>query len=191
MFFRICIMLLCFITLTARPAPQKAVQPAVQSIEAAAPKPSDRDNDGIPDSMDRCPDAAETVNGYQDDDGCPDEIPPVLTFRNIHFALNSADIIDDAKGDLDVGAQIMTHDLKMRVRIEGHTDSYGTASYNLDLSKRRAESVKVWLVQKYGIDADRIQTAGFGYSRPIGSLSSSEGRKASRRVEFVILERGK
>jgi outer membrane protein OmpA-like peptidoglycan-associated protein len=188
MFFRITVIALCFITATGC-TPRRKVVPVQNVVLDAAPP--DRDHDGIPDSVDKCPDEPETFNGYQDEDGCPDVVPVRLTFRNIHFELNSADIVDNSKSDLDTAAKILALDPAMRVRIEGHTDSYGEPSYNLDLSRRRAESVKIWLTQKFEIDAGRIETAGFGSTQPVDSLNTREGRMANRRVEFVILIRGK
>ena len=72
----------------------------------------------------------------------------------------------------------------LKLRIEGHTDSTGDAAKNLDLSKRRAESVKGALV-KLGISADRLTTEGFGQTRPMASNETPQGRAENRRVEFV------
>jgi outer membrane protein OmpA-like peptidoglycan-associated protein len=72
----------------------------------------------------------------------------------------------------------------LKLRIEGHTDSTGDAAKNLDLSKRRAESVKGALV-KLGIGADRLTTEGFGQTKPIAPNDTPQGRAENRRVEFV------
>jgi outer membrane protein OmpA-like peptidoglycan-associated protein len=72
----------------------------------------------------------------------------------------------------------------MRLVIEGHTDSTGDATKNLDLSSRRAESVKAALV-KLGISADRLTTQGFGQTRPMAPNDTPQGRAENRRVEFV------
>jgi outer membrane protein OmpA-like peptidoglycan-associated protein len=71
------------------------------------------------------------------------------------------------------------------VTIEGHTDSVGTARYNLDLSGRRAAALKHALVQRHGIDGPRLKTEGFGFSRPLEPNSTFEGRARNRRVELV------
>jgi outer membrane protein OmpA-like peptidoglycan-associated protein len=74
----------------------------------------------------------------------------------------------------------------LKLRIEGHTDSTGDAAKNLDLSKRRAESVKGALV-KLGISPDRLTTEGFGQTKPLAPNDTPQGRAENRRVEFVRL----
>jgi len=69
--------------------------------------------------------------------------------------------------------------------VEGHTDSQGSTSYNQDLSQRRADAVRDYLVQK-GYPADRIQALGKGKGSPIADNASPEGRANNRRVEIVI-----
>jgi len=76
---------------------------------------------------------------------------------------------------------------KASFRIEGHTDATGTPEYNLELSKRRAEAVKAWLVQALHIDASRIETVGFGSSKLIVPADRSiDEQQPNRRVEIVI-----
>ena len=69
--------------------------------------------------------------------------------------------------------------------VEGHTDSQGTAASNQELSEKRAQAVRDYLVSR-GIAADRIKSQGFGPTRPIGENSSAEGRANNRRVEIVV-----
>jgi OOP family OmpA-OmpF porin len=76
---------------------------------------------------------------------------------------------------------------EIRVLISGHTDSRGAYEHNLDLSRRRAESVKQWLVDN-GIDAGRLETRGAGPDEPIESNATSSGRFANRRIEFEVLD---
>ena len=71
--------------------------------------------------------------------------------------------------------------------IKGHTDNQGSQEYNQTLSEERAKSVKTYLVSK-GIDALRITSSGYGYSKPIASNDTAEGRSKNRRVEFTILK---
>lgn len=71
------------------------------------------------------------------------------------------------------------------IQVEGHTDSTGTESYNMDLSARRAEAVKNLLVQK-GVDPSRILSMSFGESKPIASNNSDYGRAQNRRVEIKV-----
>jgi OOP family OmpA-OmpF porin len=68
------------------------------------------------------------------------------------------------------------------VELEGHTDSMGPDEYNMDLSKRRADSVKRYLIDKFNIKASRISTAGYGESKPVASNDTSAGRQRNRRV---------
>lgn len=73
----------------------------------------------------------------------------------------------------------------LKVLIEGHTDSVGSASQNLELSKRRAEAVKTVLVSQFNVEAVRLTTAGHGATKPIDSNDTPQGRSQNRRVEFV------
>jgi OmpA-OmpF porin, OOP family len=73
----------------------------------------------------------------------------------------------------------------LKMVIEGHTDSVGNATQNLDLSKRRAEAVKAVLVSQFKLEASRLTTAGLGASKPIDSNDTPQGRSQNRRVEFV------
>ncbi len=68
------------------------------------------------------------------------------------------------------------------VQLEGHTDSVGTEEYNMTLSRRRANNVKMYLVEKFNIDASRISTVGYGTSKPIASNDTDAGRQKNRRV---------
>jgi outer membrane protein OmpA-like peptidoglycan-associated protein len=74
-----------------------------------------------------------------------------------------------------------------KVRVEGHTDDRGAARHNLDLSRRRAESVRAHLVERHGIDASRLSAEGYGESRPLARGKSAKARAKNRRVELVIV----
>src|SRR5262249_24063023 len=74
-----------------------------------------------------------------------------------------------------------------KLGIEGHTDNRGGAQMNKNLSKKRAASVVRWLTG-HGVTAGRLQSAGYGFERPLDSNDTEEGRAANRRVEFHILE---
>jgi OOP family OmpA-OmpF porin len=71
--------------------------------------------------------------------------------------------------------------------LEGHTDAEGSDEYNLNLSKKRAESIKKYLVDKFGISASRISTKGFGESQPVTTNKTKEGRQQNRRVVADIV----
>ncbi len=83
-------------------------------------------------------------------------------------------------------AEYMKEHPKAKVAIKGHTDNVGGKKYNLNLSRKRAEAVKKIMVTKFKISADRIKTEGFGYSKPIASNSTKEGRKKNRRAEVAV-----
>jgi OOP family OmpA-OmpF porin len=68
------------------------------------------------------------------------------------------------------------------VQLEGHTDNIGTEEYNMGLSRRRAENVKAYLVEKFNVDASRISTVGYGASKQIASNDTEAGRQKNRRV---------
>ena len=73
-----------------------------------------------------------------------------------------------------------------KLRIEGHTDSVGSNSFNMRLSDARAKSVRDWLVDKEGVDPDMLSAKGFGETRPIASNRTRRGRQQNRRVEFNV-----
>lgn len=102
------------------------------------------------------------------------------------FAINSAEISDSGKAELDALARdLRALDSIENITVVGHTDSTGAADYNMTLSERRAESVKAYLVDQ-GIDADLIVTEGRGQTRPVASNATTEGRAQNRRVEVTI-----
>jgi OOP family OmpA-OmpF porin len=76
-------------------------------------------------------------------------------------------------------------DSSARITIAGHTDSRGSDSYNLKLSRDRANEVRDYLVG-YGIEANRLQAVGYGETRPVASNDNESGRELNRRVEFRI-----
>jgi len=77
------------------------------------------------------------------------------------------------------------------VSIEGHTDSDGADDYNLELSQNRANSVRTYLTQTYKIDGSRLETKGWGETKPIDANNTPEGKANNRRVELVKLQAAK
>jgi outer membrane protein OmpA-like peptidoglycan-associated protein len=101
----------------------------------------------------------------------------------VRFAFDSADILPAARPQLDsIAAGIKMLPAQQSVTIEGHTDSIGSDEYNLDLSKRRAASVRRYLVEAHGIEAGRLKDVGLGEERPIQGLDSTAAE--NRRVQF-------
>lgn len=109
----------------------------------------------------------------------------VLTLGDVLFDLNEADLRSDGEDTVRQLAEFMREYEDRRVRVEGYTDSTGAASYNQQLSERRAESVRDALTGM-GISQDRVETRGYGEEYPKASNDSREGRQQNRRVEIVI-----
>ena len=105
------------------------------------------------------------------------------------FANNRAQIRPDQRGSLDRAILILRANPTLRIRLDGHTDDTGEAAYNLTLARRRAESVRDYIVVQ-GIDPERLTVRSFGANRPIASNDTQAGRSANRRVELSILEDG-
>jgi len=102
----------------------------------------------------------------------------------IQFDIDSATIRPESKPVLDEVVASLESEPDWQLTIEGHTDSTGTAEHNRDLSQQRADSVKAYLVAA-GIDAGRLETAGFGASQPVADNATELGRSQNRRVELV------
>lgn len=156
----------------------------------------DNDGDGIPDDRDECPDKPETVNGVEDDDGCPDEkkskakvVGQKIEFEGrVQFPFNRASVKPQSYDLLEDVAEILReYEHIEKLRIEGHTDDQGDASYNKRLSEKRAANVKSFLVDR-GIAETRLIAKGFGESQPLTTNTTPEGRSTNRRVEFEIAQ---
>lgn len=118
-------------------------------------------------------------------------VPPVITKTitmdlKVLFDFDKDTIRPTEQDELDEFAAFMKSHLQTTAVLEGHTDSIGTKAYNNSLSLRRAESVKRYLVQKLGIDAERLTTKGYGFSLPVATNKTAEGRQKNRRVVAVI-----
>lgn len=115
-----------------------------------------------------------------------DETGKIVT-HGILFDSGSDVIKGESYKTLAEIGQLMTDDAALRLSIEGHTDSDGEEAYNQDLSQRRAESVRAYLVSKYQVDGARLESKGFGESKPIDANTTGEGKANNRRVELVKL----
>lgn len=111
--------------------------------------------------------------------------PQSFTLRNIKFDVNAATISDKKIPELDTVATIMKKNIKLKAKITGHTDNQGNPSYNLKLSKERAEAVASILIEK-GISKERIIALGKGDQKPVASNDTEKGRAQNRRVEITI-----
>jgi outer membrane protein OmpA-like peptidoglycan-associated protein len=145
----------------------------------------DNDLDGIMDVDDQCPNEPETFNGYTDEDGCPDERPLEQRFilRGINFETGSAALTPDSYAVLDQVIRSLMAYPEVRIEIRGYTDSVGSWEYNLDLSQRRADAVRLYLVNS-GIASDRVVSKGYSEADPVASNKTASGRAENRRIEF-------
>lgn len=107
--------------------------------------------------------------------------------RNIHFEYNQATLKSESWAVVGQVAYMLEKHPEVKLRIDGHTDSDGTAAYNLELSQRRADAVKNALVQE-GVDSGRLTTMGYGETMPIESNETETGKAMNRRVEFLLIE---
>ncbi|NLH60007.1 MAG: OmpA family protein [Ignavibacteriales bacterium] len=108
-----------------------------------------------------------------------------IVTRGILFDINSDKIKPESYGVLKDIAQILKDNSSSKFLIVGHTDNDGDEKLNLDLSKRRAASVKNLLVKEFGIDTARLDTDGKGESAPVSNNNTPEGKASNRRVEFI------
>jgi len=151
----------------------------------------DKDADGMSDPVDACPADPESRNGFEDDDGCPDEVPEEIeslagVMEGIEFDTDKDTIRPESQATLERAVEVMKKYPDLRVEIGGHTDSRGGYRHNVDLSQRRAASVKAFMVDA-GVDATRMETQGFGPDQPIASNETPDGRARNRRIEFKVL----
>jgi OOP family OmpA-OmpF porin len=155
------------------------------------PPPKDTDGDGIIDPEDACPTAAGPRNEDPKKHGCPEariEKGQIRIIEQVKFKTGSDVILPVSDSILQAVLNIMKEHPEIgKLGIEGHTDNRGAAQFNKNLSKKRAASVVRWLTN-HGVEAGRLQSAGYGFERPLDSNDTEEGRAANRRVEFHLLE---
>lgn len=142
----------------------------------------DQDNDTIVDRLDLCPDIAEQneINSF----GCARGAAIVLS--GIYFSGGNTELSPASRSYLDKVAAVLDTFGDIRFEVAGHTDNIGETERNLTVSKKRAEAVSNYLVEK-GIEADRLVPVGYGHDQPVADNTTSEGRAANRRVELRII----
>lgn len=113
----------------------------------------------------------------------------VVTVKDVLFEVDKAELKPGAIRNLGALVDFLQAYPDRLIRIEGHTDSTGSADYNLGLSRRRADSVRELLVSR-GIEADRITVEGMGEAYPVAPNDTAAGRQQNRRVEIVLLKPG-
>src|SRR5580700_3468163 len=102
------------------------------------------------------------------------------------FKVNSATLSDDAKQQLDQMSQSATSAKRYFIAIQGFTDKTGSAEYNLELSRRRAEAVQTYLVAQHNVPVFRIQIVGLGKDKPVNDQKTRDDREKNRRVEVTV-----
>jgi outer membrane protein OmpA-like peptidoglycan-associated protein len=147
---------------------------------------TDNDLDGVPDSIDRCPD----VQGDADNNGCPKGKAKAkeiqrgrVILRGVNFMSGSAVLTGDSYVILDRVYESLVEWPEIKIEIRGHTDAVGNALSNKRLSRKRAETVRDYLISK-GVSPDRLLADGMGEDEPIAENSTAEGRAMNRRVEM-------
>jgi OOP family OmpA-OmpF porin len=151
---------------------------------------ADSDGDGILDKDDKCPNEPETKNGYQDDDGCPDELPAAVKqlsgrVEGIAFADGKAILLPASFAALDKAAKVLVDHPTIKLEIQGYTDDAGARDKNVALSQARADAVLKYLVD-HGVDAARLSAKGYGPDLPIADNKTKAGKAQNRRIEFKL-----
>jgi outer membrane protein OmpA-like peptidoglycan-associated protein len=169
------------------PPPTPAPAAEVRTVTKEVFSCPDRDQDGIPDAIDACPDVA----GPMENRGCPAYKrlvvgPEKLELKEkLFFHWNEARLEDASYPALDEVAQALKDNPRFRVQVEGHASSEGGEAHNQDLSERRAEAVLDYLAT-HGVAKERLVSKGFSSSVPAATNTTEAGREKNRRVEFVV-----
>ena len=135
---------------------------------------------------------APMITNFRIATGLPDTRNKLITegklvTYGIYFDVNSDKVKPESYGTLKDIAAVLNEVPDVKVKIFGHTDSDGDDAKNLDLSKRRAASVKAELAKSFGVNADRLQTDGLGETKPVAPNDSPVNKALNRRVEFIKL----
>ena len=144
----------------------------------------DTDGDGVSDNEDRCP----TVKGTIANKGCPeiakaDILKITVIASKIYFETGSAKLKLISNSQLDDLADILKRNDAVNLTVEGHTDNVGDDAYNMNLSQKRTESVRDYLISK-GISATRLTAVGYGETKPVANNNKAAGKAKNRRVEI-------
>ena len=159
--------------------------------------PIDSDGDGVFDGLDECPDTPKEL--AVNENGCPIVVSEMetkfldagmISTTTINFELNRDELLADSYATLDEIGEVLVKWPSAKVEIGGHTDSQGSAEYNMKLSEQRAQAVRAYLVSKYPeLDAGNLTAKGYGETAPVADNDTKEGRAQNRRVEFTVTNR--
>lgn len=145
----------------------------------------DDDGDRVANHLDNCPDSE--AGAKVDASGCYIVLAETREIElEVKFA-NNSDVVPPAYYDeISAVANFLRQYPNTAVVIEGHTDSGGAASYNQDLSERRAANVASVLTKKLGVSSGRVSSVGYGEAKPIATNDTAQGKAANRRVVAVV-----
>jgi len=146
--------------------------------------PKDSDGDGVYDGLDKCPDTKRGVK--VDETGCAilfEKDQANLVLEGVKFEFDSDQLTADSKTVLDGVAASLQDWKEIRIEVAGHTDSKGRDAYNLNLSQKRAESVRRYLIEQ-GVNGSRVVAKGYGETQPVADNATDRGRSENRRVEL-------
>jgi OOP family OmpA-OmpF porin len=162
----------------------------VKSVPVAAPvkpapAPVDTDKDGVVDANDKCPNTNAAFK--VDATGCPVMLSEAVEIQmNVKFANNSSVVGSENFSEIKKVADFMKQFAKTDVTVEGYSDDRGAAEYNKTLSQKRADAVKMTLINEFKVDAARVSAVGYGEANPIADNATAEGRSKNRRVVGVV-----
>lgn len=148
-------------------------------------QPQDQDGDEIVDSLDQCPSEREIINFYLDQDGCPDEKPDQIkegVIDGLAFELGTTNFTPNSDSILIPIYEALKAYPGMEIEIGAHVDTKVGCDAKV-LTQAQAEAV-VNTLHKMGIEAHRLQSVGYGFSRPLGPNRTARGREQNRRIEI-------
>src|SRR5262249_9330138 len=141
------------------------------------------------------PNEPETIKGFQDEDGCPEKGDPLVVISPDRLDTREAMQWTGTKPSRasnnllgQIGAQLRAHTEIVRLRITVHVQPTRDSDHDQDVSDKRAQAVRDWLI-KWGIAATRLEAGGFGGTKPIMPATQRNSAQVNERVELIILER--
>jgi OmpA-OmpF porin, OOP family len=146
----------------------------------------DGDGDGVNDEEDKCP----AVKGLASNQGCPEISKAIVdkinyAAKNVFFATGSFKLLPKSFKPLNDVAELLKSDESLMIDVSGHTDTQGKEDKNQILSENRAKAVKDYLVSK-GVAESRLQSAGYGQTKPVADNKTAAGRAKNRRTEMSV-----
>jgi OOP family OmpA-OmpF porin len=165
--------------------------PAGVAVDAVG-CPLDSDKDGVPDYLDKCPDTP--AGSLIDATGCVSVVKVEAAKRfcdkpaviEVSFDAGKAEVKAKYHEELDKVGSFLKEFPTSKGAIEGHTDADGGKEINQKLSQARADSVRSYIVSKFGIEESRVTAKGYGSAKPVASNKNAAGKAKNRRIEAVF-----